>query len=54
MAYEFLKLRTPENVVKEMFNKSRLISTPDRQHGKWAETLIQSQREHLYHIHRSL
>ena len=26
----------------------------DRQHGKRSETLIQSQRQYLYHIHRSL
>ena len=49
--YDFPKLRTPKNVVRKMFKKSRLRSPIDRQHGKRAETLTQSQRQHLYYNH---
>ena len=34
--------------------KSRLRGPLDRQHGKRAETLIQSQRQHFYHLLESL
>ena len=30
-----------------MSKKSRLRGPLDRQHGKWAETLFQSQRQHI-------
>ena len=51
MAYLFLNLRTPKNVVREMSKKSRLRGSFDRQHGKRAKTLIQYQRQNLYQIH---
>ena len=50
IAYVFPKLRTPKYVVREMHKKSRFRRPVDRQHGKRVETLIQSQRQHLYHI----
>ena len=34
-----------------MSKKSPLRSPLDRQHGKRLETPIQSQRQHLYHVH---
>ena len=51
IAYVFPKLQTPKNVVRQMSQRSRLRGPLHRQHGKQAETLIQSQRQHLYHIH---
>ena len=52
--YEFSKLRAPKIVIWWMSNKSCWRWPVHRQHGKRAETLIQSQGQHLYHIHRTL
>ena len=46
----FLNLRTPENVVRYMSKKSRFKGPFDRQHGKRVQTLLQSERQHGYHI----
>ena len=46
----FLKLRTPENMVRCMSKKSRFKGSFDRQHGKQIQTLLQSERQHRYHI----
>ena len=46
----FPKLRTPENVVRYMSKKSRSEGPFDRQHGKRVQTLLQSERQHRYHI----
>ena len=46
----FPKSRTPENVIRYMSKKSRFKGPFDRQHGKRVQTLLQSEREHLYHI----
>ena len=46
----FPKLRTPENVVRYMSKKSRFKGSFDRQHGKQVQTLLQSERQHRYHI----
>ena len=46
----FPKLRTPENVVRYMFKKSRFKGPFDRQHGKRVQTLLRSERQHGYHI----
>ena len=46
----FLKLRTPENVVRYMSKKSRLKGPCDRQHGKLVQTLLPSGQQHCYHI----
>ena len=43
-------LRTPENVVRYMSKKSRSKGPFDRQHGKRVQTLLQSERQHGYHI----
>ena len=40
----FPKLRPPKDVVKQMSKKSRFKGTLDRQHGKCAETLCQSEQ----------
>ena len=46
----FLKLRTPENVVRYMSKKSRFKGSCEWQHGKQIQTLLQSERQHRYHI----
>ena len=46
----FLKLRTPENVIRYMSKKSRFKGPFDRQHGKQVQTLLQSELQHRYHI----
>ena len=47
----FPKLRTPKYVVKYMCKKSGFKGPLDRQHGKWAKILLQSEGEHGYHIY---
>ena len=44
------KSRTPENVIRYMSKKSRFKGPFDRQHGKRVQTLLQSERQHRYHI----
>ena len=51
IAYVFPQVRTLKYVVRKMSKKSCLREPLDRQHGKLAETLVQSQLNHLYHIH---
>ena len=50
----FPKLRTPKNVVRSMFKKSRFGGSFEKKHGKRDQTLLKFQRQHLYHIHWSL
>ena len=47
----FLNLRTPNNVVRQMSKKSRFRGPFDKRHDKRAETLLNSERQHLYHIY---
>ena len=46
----FPKSRTPENVIRYIMKKSRFKGPFDRQHGKRVQTLLQSERQHRYHI----
>ena len=46
----FPKSRTQENVIRYMSKKSRFKGPFDRQHGKRVLTLLQSERQHSYHI----
>ena len=46
----FLKLRTPENVVRYMSKKSRFKGPFDRQHGKRVQTLLRPEQRHRHHI----
>ena len=46
----FPELPAPKNVVRSMSKKLRFTGRFDRQHGKWVETLLQSERQHLYNI----
>ena len=41
IAYVFSKLTTTKNVLRQMSKSSRFREPVDRQHGKWAEALIQ-------------
>ena len=43
-------LRTPKNVVSYMSEKSFFRGPFDKQHGKPAKTLLQSERQHRYYI----
>ena len=49
----FLKLRTPENVVRYMSKKSRFKGPFDGQHGKLVQKLLRSRQQNWYHIHLS-
>ena len=40
----FAKLPTPKNVVSLMFKKSLFSGPFDKQHGKWDQTLLKSER----------
>ena len=51
IALSFPKLRTPENVARYMSNKSRFKGTFDRQHGKRVQKVLQSRKQHCYHIY---
>ena len=46
----FPKSRTPENVIRYMSKKPLFKGPFDRLHGKRVQTLLQSEREHRYHI----
>ena len=46
----FPKLGTPENMVRYMSKKSRFKGPFDSQHGKRVQRLLQSKRQHGYHI----
>ena len=46
----FAKLRTPKNVVRYMYKKSRFKGPFDRQLGKRVQTLLRSESQHRYHI----
>ena len=50
----FPKLRTPKNVIKSISKKSRFRESFERQHRKSLQTLLKSERQHLYHIYWSL
>ena len=50
IAHLFPKLRTPKNVFRYMFKKSRFKVPFDRQHVKLVQTLLRSEPQHRYHI----
>ena len=54
IAHVFLNLQTPKYVVREMSKKPCFRGPLDKWHGKRAETLLKSERQHLYHIYWSL
>ena len=54
IAYLFLRLRPPKNVVRSMCKKSCFKLPFQKEHGKWVATLLKSQRQHLYYIYWSM
>ena len=50
----FAKLRTPKCVMKQTSKSSCFRGPFDKQHSKLDQTLLRSERHHLYHIYRSL
>ena len=46
----FPKLRTPENVARDMSKKSRFKGPFDRQHDKRIQKLLRYGQQHRYHI----
>ena len=50
----FSELPARKNMIREMSNKSCFRGPFNRQHLKWAETLLQSERQHHYTIFDSL
>ena len=47
----FLELLAPKNVVRSMLKKICFTGRFNRQQSKWVETLLQSERQHLYNIY---
>ena len=43
-----------ENVVRKISKNLRLREPFNKQHAKWAEAVLKSASQHLYHIHWSL
>ena len=50
----FPKLRTPKNMVRSISKKFRFKGSFGKQHGKLAQTLLNFERHHIYHIYWSL
>ena len=50
IAYFFPKLRTPEDVVRYMYKKSRFKGPFDREDGKRIQKLLRYGQQHCYHI----
>ena len=51
IAKVFLKLRTPENLVRSMPKKSSFKGSFGKQHGKRDQTLLKFAWQHLYRIY---
>ena len=47
----FPKLKAPKKVFPEMPKKSSFRGNFGKQHNKWVEALLESERQHLYHIY---
>ena len=47
----FSKLVSPKKVIRQISEKSRFPIPFHKQHGKGAQTLLQSGPRHLYHIY---
>ena len=45
------ELPAPKNMIRSISKKSSFRRPFDRQHGKWDETLLQSERQQLYNIY---
>ena len=47
----FREIPAPKNMVREMSKKPCFREPSDRQHGKWVETLLQSEWQDLCNIY---
>ena len=47
----FPKLKNPKNVIRSFSKKSIFTGPFDKQHGKRAQTLLESEGQHLYRIY---
>ena len=54
IAYLFLILRPPKNVVRYMCKKSPSRLSFQKEYGKRVSALLKSERQHLYHIYWSM
>ena len=54
IAYAIPSLGTAKHVVKQMSKTSCFRRSFNRQHGKQSQTLLNSERQHLYHNYCSL
>ena len=43
----FREIAGPKNMVRQMSKKPYFRGSLDREHGKWVETLLQSEWQHL-------
>ena len=50
IAYVFPKLQTAKNFLRSMSKKQRLRTPFESQHAKVFQTLLESARQHFYHI----
>ena len=51
IAVVFVEIPVPKNMVRKMPKKPCFRRPLDRQHGKWVESLLQSEWQHLYNIY---
>ena len=51
IANVFPKLRPSKNVVRLISKKYRFRVPLEKEHGKWAQALLKSERQHVYHIY---
>ena len=51
IADAFRQLPAPKNVVRSMSKKVCFRGDFHRRHSKWVETLLESERQHLYNIY---
>ena len=51
IAEVFPKLRTPKNIFRSISKKFRFKGSFGKQHGKLAQTLLNFERHHIYHIY---
>ena len=49
-AYVFPILQTVKHVVREVSEKSQFIRPFDKLNGKWSQTVVKSEGQHLDHI----
>ena len=47
----FPKLRTPKNMVRSISKKFRFKGSFGKQHGKQAQTFLNFDWQHIYHIY---